>query len=303
MKRALRVLYNMLPFKQQLFTLLKPLGLGNSITRHLVFKGNIRIRLEAGKSFRIKNRGYYIEQHLFWHGIAGWEKNSNSIWKELSRDSQVILDIGANTGMYSLIAACVNPSAAIYAFEPIQRICDDLADNVALNQYRQIQCINKAVSNQTGTAEIHDSVDGNLYEASLEGDFINTLTYSKDKFRTLTIRTETLSDFIREHNISRIDLMKVDVETHEPKVLEGMGSFLTLFKPIMLIEVLNEAVAEALKPYFPRDEYLFYNINEETGFEQMPDLSTSSTYNFIVCPNEKEPVLKAAFGRLKSPSR
>ncbi|HZI68655.1 MAG TPA: FkbM family methyltransferase, partial [Hanamia sp.] len=103
----------------------------------------------------------------------------------------------------------------------------------------------------------------------------------------IPINTTTLKDYIEEQNIGRIDLMKIDVETHEPEVMEGFAGYFSKFKPIILIEILNEEVAKRLSVFFPKDCFEFYNIDEQKGIIRVSKLTKSELFNFLVVPNEK----------------
>lgn len=62
----------------------------------------------------------YLEQEFLQNGLYGsWEKESLKIWAQLSKRANYIVDVGANTGVYSLIAKSQNPSAKVYAIEPV----------------------------------------------------------------------------------------------------------------------------------------------------------------------------------------
>ena len=76
--------------------------------------------------------------------------------------------------------------------------------------------------------------------------------------------------------------------------MEGIGKYLQEFKPILIIEILNESVATRLSKFFDNKDYVFYNINEKTGYEKTNSLSPSSHYNFIICHKEKEAILLSA---------
>ena len=81
--------------------------------------------------------------------------------------------------------------------------------------------------------------------------------------------------------------MKIDVETHEPEVMEGFVNYFSQFKPILLIEILNDEVAEKLNNYFVAADFDFYNIDELTGIKKVSQLSKSNSYNFLIVPKEK----------------
>jgi hypothetical protein len=127
-------IYSALPFKRPVFTALRWLGTPpERVYRHLHFKGIITVPVSATGKFRIHHHGYMIENELFWKGLQGWEKVSMEIWTRLCRRSSTILDIGANTGVYALVAAAVNPDAQVTAVEPVARIFHKLQANISLN--------------------------------------------------------------------------------------------------------------------------------------------------------------------------
>jgi hypothetical protein len=104
------------------------------------------------------------------------------------------------------------------------------------------------------------------------------------------IDTITLKDFIEKQGMTKIDLMKIDVETHEPEVLEGMREYLGKFNPVMLIEILNEEVAAKLNKLLAGLDYLYFNIDENNGVRQVKEVTKSDYYNFLFC--KKEAALK-----------
>src|SRR5690554_1839034 len=109
MKKTLKKLYKLLPFKKQFYRFIKLFGTPKKgIYQHLHFVGNINVKTDKDKSFKIRHYGYEVENEIFWNGLfGGWEKVSLSIWAELCENSEVIFDIGANTGVYALIAKTI----------------------------------------------------------------------------------------------------------------------------------------------------------------------------------------------------
>ncbi len=291
MKKILKYIYRIFPFKQSIFKVLRSFGLSDNITRHLVFNGIITLKADD-KSFKMINKGYYLEQLFFWKGLDAWEKLSSHLWRALAEKSDVIFDVGANTGVYTLLAKAYNPSAAIYAFEPIERIHTLLDQNVKLNRLQHTTIVNKAVSNQVGIVEMHDMDEGNLYEASLETKYIDGLSYDKKRFRKRKVEVETIDHFVQANKITQIDLIKIDVETHEPKVIEGMRESLKHFRPIILIEILNRDVANGISVHFEGLNYVYYNINEVTGYERVNHIMPSTHFNYVLCPLEKDKTLQ-----------
>ena len=80
MKYILKKIYSALPFKKQVFLLLRLFSLPEGVFKHLHFEALISVSIEE-KAFKIYHYGYQLENELFWKGIdGGWEKVSMHIW-------------------------------------------------------------------------------------------------------------------------------------------------------------------------------------------------------------------------------
>ena len=152
MKQVLKSIYNAIPFKKQLFSLLRPFNPSEAIYQHLHFKDTFNVRVGEG-SFKIKHYGYQVENDLFWKGLKHFEATTLNLWKELAKKAKTIIDIGANTGVFSLVAGAVNPTAKIIAFEPLPDNYNKLQANVRLNNFN-IVAHRIAISNQSGETTI-----------------------------------------------------------------------------------------------------------------------------------------------------
>src|SRR4051794_4389930 len=142
-------IYAALPLKRELFVLIRRVGTPpKSIYKHLHFHGPFAVGSQK-QSFKMVHYGYQLENELFWEGLQGWERTSLAVWSQLCRQAKTIVDIGANTGVYALLAKTENPSARVIAFEPVERVFEKLAKNCGLNGLA-IQCVRKAVSDADG---------------------------------------------------------------------------------------------------------------------------------------------------------
>ena len=280
MKKLLKALYRIIPFKKQLLLLLKKIWTPpHRIYQHLVFRGVMKVQAGPRQHFRMMHYGFEIENEIFWKGLDnGWEKVSIGLWKQLCAQADVIFDIGANTGVYSLIAKSLQPAAQVYAFEPVDRVFEKLKRNVDLNGY-DIVCTEKAVSDFTGTAVIYDTYEAHVLSVTVNRNLQAPSTRVIEK----EISTITLRDFIQEQGLSRIDLMKIDVETHEAEVMDGMGEYLARFRPTLLIEILSDEVGARVSRYVEGLDYLYFNIDENKGIRQVDSIGQSDYYNYLIC--------------------
>ena len=81
-------------------------------------------------------------------------------------------------------------------------------------------------------------------------------------------------------------IIKIDVETHEAEVLEGFSKYIKIFKPIILIEILNDTVGRNVEKLVEGNDYLFFNIDEKKGIRQVNKITRSDYYNYLLCSKE-----------------
>jgi FkbM family methyltransferase len=284
MKSLLRKIYEALPFKKNVFNAVRSVvSLPKKWQAYFYFTGVFKTKVE-GKDFLLMNYGYqyHVENELFWGGINnGWEKESLKLWVKLCKVHVNILDIGANTGLFSIIAKAVNPSSKIIAFEPMPKIHEKLKRNIDLNGF-DIETTTLALSNYTGTAIIYPTNLEHVYSVTVNKKRDDI----KDPVHEVKINTVRLDEYIEKNRISGVDLIKIDVETHEPEVLEGMGKYLKQFQPTFLIEIQSDEIASKISNLITGCDYVFYNIDENTGITRVDRLSKSSYFNFLICSKE-----------------
>jgi FkbM family methyltransferase len=155
-------------------------------------------------------------------GFGLYEPQSVAFLKKLVKPGMKCLDIGAQTGFYTcLLAACVGDGGKIYAFEPMPSSCELLNRNIRENHFEdRVVIFPFAASN----APTH-----------LEGSFVSNMYVVGDVpgADKVTMETIRIDDIVKD----RVDLIKMDVEGHEPAVVEGMRGLIMRDRPILLTEV------------------------------------------------------------------
>ncbi len=280
MKKFISIIYNAIPFKAAVFKIVKMLwSPPHSIYQHLHFTGIINIKVDGNSSFKMHHYGFELENEVFWKGLEnGWENVSVGIWKKLAGDAGVVFDVGANTGIYTLITKAINPQARVYAFEPLPWICQKMQKNFSLNNF-DVSSYEYALSDYTGTAKVFLEED----EIHVYSVTVNKNMLHQNKGVEREIRTITIADIIEQNKIDKIDVLKIDVETHEVEVLRGMGKYLDIMRPAMLIEILNDEVGEGVQNLLKDKGYLYFNIDELGGVRQVSSITKSDYYNYLVC--------------------
>jgi FkbM family methyltransferase len=147
----------------------------------------------------------------------------------LDRGARVVLDVGANIGMFSLAVANRFPEADIYAFEPSPEAYPRLAENVKLNGSSNVKPVNRAVYSSSSVLGFSDSRS-------------TTSAHITETGPTL-VQAVTLDDFCIERGICRVGLLKIDVEGAELEVLKGANRTLA-FTDSVVTECHSERLAK-----------------------------------------------------------
>jgi len=274
-------IYRLIPFKLVVFSVLRRIvRVPDAIRHRLWFFGPFTVDAGNGARFTMVNHGHPLETMIFWSGLfGGWEHRTMALWAKACVGARCVLDVGANTGVFALSAKAITSTARVHCFEPIPRVRQRLVENVALNGM-DILVHGIAISDRKGTAQMHHDVSDHGYLASLEQE---PLSYEAGSFE---VATERLDELLQLQGVEHVDLVKIDVERHEPAVLRGMGRYLDQ-TPTLFVEVLSTAVAQAVEAAVTGRSYLFFRIDESSGVEQLPhivyELRPGHGFNYLIC--------------------
>lgn len=208
----------------------------------------------------------HIEKYLFWYG--SYEKKEVITMQTFLTADSVVVDIGANIGYYSLMAAKKAPAGHIYSFEPVRNNLEKLERNISLNGVTVIHPIKAAISNISGSTTVYVSADDNSGMSGLR---------SAENFsgESEIVKCFALDDAVTEYNLPKIDLIKIDVEGSEVNVLQGMKNTRSQQKPVLLIEVsaatlsmYNEKI-ETIYRILSADQYAAYKVTEKNMLEKI----------------------------------
>jgi FkbM family methyltransferase len=154
------------------------------------------------------------------------------------REYDTVIEIGANVGVFTLFFTRRYPHARIYAFEPSVAAYRRLLANLAANEEERATTFNCAVSDSTAFIDFFEP-SGHLTNGSLDASFAAQFSDNVVKRRVLAIDAHSLAPLI-----SGRTLVKLDVEGAEPRVLAAMAGLLREHRPDLVIEVLENTVAD-----------------------------------------------------------
>ena len=151
-----------------------------------------------------------------YHAFRGpMEPGVTKYFCSMIKPGAVVVDVGANVGIYTLLAArLMQGSGKVYSFEPTPRTYQILKDNVQVNGYLELGLIHLhqlAVTDRTGTAQL----------SIFNGDCgHNTLFKDDGASVDIEVLTTSLDEILAKEE--RVDLVKIDAEGAEPLILRGM---------------------------------------------------------------------------------
>jgi len=155
-----------------------------------------------------------------------YEKFETNFVKNEIKKNNVVLDLGAHVGYYTLMfAKLVGENGKVYAFEPSPTNFELLQKNVMINNYKNVILEKKAISDKSEIASLY---------LSEENFSDNRIFDSHDKRKSIKIETTTLDDYFKEYD-GRIDFIKMDVQGAEGKVLLGMNNLLKKLKHVKIM--------------------------------------------------------------------
>jgi len=141
--------------------------------------------------------------------------------KQLLGEGNIFLDVGANIGFLSIVAAhFVGKSGLVYAVEPHPLIFKELLKNISLNKTKNIVPLNVAFGSGRSEAMLYENPDINWGAASLIPPQDRGIT------RGWSVKVVSIDELIQSGQIQRPDLVKIDVEGFELEVLKGAKSLL-----------------------------------------------------------------------------
>jgi FkbM family methyltransferase len=193
------------------------------------------------------------------------------VFAALARDARLVLDVGAYTGVFSLLAARVAPAAEVHAFEVVPDVAAAARENVAANELADRVTVHAAGLGRDGESVRIATGSG----GSALPDFYST----KLKFTDgVDVQIHSLDTVTGSLSAPPPAVVKIDVEGTEDTVLRHGQAFLRSHRPDILCEVLpavadTAAVTDALAPH----GYRYLRV-EQQALVRHPTLAPDPAY-------------------------
>jgi FkbM family methyltransferase len=187
---------------------------GDDLSREAVLKyGSFKMQCDIS---------FLMQRQFYFFGTYFQEEQNIVDWMECAKDSEVILDVGANLGIYSLAALAANPRARVHAFEPTPEIAGRLAETMEKNGLQDLVRVNEMM-----VGENSDSAYLNFCTSENgKNEGMNYITQNPVSDGALEVVGTTLDDYCKKNELAQLDLVKIDVQGNEPSVLRGAEELL-----------------------------------------------------------------------------
>jgi FkbM family methyltransferase len=228
------------------------------MSRSLPYRGFIDIVGGAGGSFVLfSNNDDLVSLSIGWTG--DYLPASTRLWQTLATDATMILDIGAYTGYFGLLAARAAPGADVVCVEPLASNFARLELNLALNDARNVRALRAAVAGADAEMELRvfESGDCLPLDAAL-------LSEERPTVRSETVSTMRIDSFRTAHGNSAPELIRIDAGGVAGEIVAGMAQTPRDLPPDFLIARDRTGCAR-LDDELRRRGYRFYAINEESS--------------------------------------
>ncbi|MDP2673193.1 MAG: FkbM family methyltransferase [Nanoarchaeota archaeon] len=175
---------------------------GKIKNKYIVYKlrNGLKYKIRGGSTDRFIINEVWIHKS---YNPKGFEINKNDI----------VIDIGAHAGIFTILASYYAKNGKVYAFEPMKENYELLKENIKLNYAKNIEAINKAVSNKSGKLKFYVSQTKNKGQ--------NSFYKLSDTQKQISVEKISFKNFIKK--IPKINFLKIDCEGAEYEILFSLS--------------------------------------------------------------------------------
>lgn len=230
----------------------------------------------------------FIDWTIFFYGA--YERGVLAFLRDVARAAgpgAVFLDIGANVGQHSLFMA--RHAALVHAFEPWPEVRARLERNLAANAITNVAVHPCGLGDSGGDRQFYAPASANLGTGSFVPDVnLNCATGTLPVMRG----DEAMAEFC----VERVDLIKIDTEGFEVKVLAGLAGTLSRHRPLVVCELSDTTLAElgadggvlaGLRRLFNADWRFFELGHHPERYRLLPFAGDGRVVTLAAVPTEK----------------
>lgn len=216
----------------------------------------------------------FLGRGLFFGNVEWWEPEILRVLPHLARMSQGIIDVGAHTGLFTLVALAENPGAQAIAVEPVMANAQLLYANLRANHMseRCVVTVSAVAANPGVVAFDSGPVEIPMTSAIQVGP-------AAGGARVPAVSLDSIAEWIPS-----VDLVKIDVEGFEHLVIEGGKETLARHKPTLIVECLPGSRIEDFAYLWDRLGYQrFHLLKDRVEYvDRLQPDANAATHNYLL---------------------
>jgi len=196
-------------------------GLGTLLTDYRLlarrWNNDVVFRHKRIDGFRLLVRAEEdVGRRIYYFGH--YEEEFSNYLRETIKETDTCIDVGANVGYYTLLMARLARKGMVHSFEPVPLNYHLLCANLLANRIQNVVANQSVIADQEADTEFVVANDS-AYSSLID-------TGRKPVEARVRVHTNTLDRYCRQHQIARVDVLKIDVEGAEEKILSGSALLL-----------------------------------------------------------------------------
>jgi FkbM family methyltransferase len=191
--------------------------------------------------------------------------------KEFLKPDSIIIDGGANIGLFSILAAQLAPQGKVYAFEPAKVTSTALKQNTKDCQNVEVLAMGLGDRSRKAEMKVHGDY---LSGSTLSDSGMTVIGAAKSELVSEEVTITTIDAFVGDRKLARLDFIKIDAEGYEKQILRGAGDTLRRFRPVLTVSAYH----------FPNDKTEIVNLVKGIAPEYTHTLSSRAEEDLIFVP-------------------
>lgn len=177
--------------------------------------------------------------------------------RDFIKENSVIIDAGANIGVFSVLAANIARSGKVYAFEPVKKAYDLLNKNV--DAYKNVVTVNVGLGSAVSKKKIATN-DFSLISSTMEDSDSLQIGDGWNNSAEI-VEVTTIDKFVEENNLLNVDFIKIDTEGYESKIIEGAKNTINRFSPTIVMSAYHHKEDKIMLPKIVKNINKDYQIS------------------------------------------
>jgi len=191
--------------------------------------------------------------------------------KKFLKPDSIIIDGGANIGLFSILASQMAPQGKVYAFEPAKATSTALKQNT--KDCRNVEVLAQGLGDRPRKAEM--MVHGDCLSGSTLSDSgMAVIGVEKSKLVPEVVSITTIDAFVEDRKLARVDFIKIDAEGYEKQILRGAENTIRRFRPLLTVSAYH----------FPNDKNDIVDLVKDISLEYTHTLSSKAEEDLIFVP-------------------